>query len=440
MALNTNIPGTKDPHKSKEKYLSWVNKGKNGLLDDIDADSAKLIKIYLDNMEKGINISPNKKGSRSYARLNAIRSRIPLIANWIKENFDKKLTDVSYDEITGLFNDLRNGKITKANGERYKSPSDYIKDFKAFWNWYIRYARKEFKKDIEDVSIDLDSNEDIEPRFIYFGEDGFKKLMDEAKTDYQDLMAFLYDAGVRFPTELMNIKVSDLSPIENSNKLQLSVRTETSKTFGRKIKLMLCSDRIKGRIKRLDLKGDDFLFDITPVIVNRYLGRLGNKVLGFGDRKKAIESWTDKEGVKRETIVYDVKNGITGYDFRHNSACYWTPRYKKQSALMYRFGWKTFKMVEYYTKFLGMKDTISEDDLLTDITKTDLEKQNQVLENNIELVKEENTQLKDSVDKLTAEMKENKDILDHLEEVMQETLRIAKKTSRVKNEKPRRAD
>jgi hypothetical protein len=63
------------------------------------------------------------------------------------------------------------------------------------------------------------------------------------------------------------------------------------------------------------------------------------------------------------------------YDFRHNSACYWLPRYKSESALKYRFGWKKSEMVHYYTEFLGMKDTIQNEDLYVDITKTELEQQ-----------------------------------------------------------------
>jgi hypothetical protein len=63
------------------------------------------------------------------------------------------------------------------------------------------------------------------------------------------------------------------------------------------------------------------------------------------------------------------------YDFRHSSACFWLPRYKSESALKYRFGWKKSDMIHYYTEFLGMKDTISQDDLYLDVTKTELEKE-----------------------------------------------------------------
>jgi chromosome condensin MukBEF complex kleisin-like MukF subunit len=40
---------------------------------------------------------------------------------------------------------------------------------------------------------------------------------------------------------------------------------------------------------------------------------------------------------------------------------------------MYKFGWKTSKYIHYYSEFLGMKDTIRNEDLYVDITKTELE-------------------------------------------------------------------
>ena len=51
------------------------------------------------------------------------------------------------------------------------------------------------------------------------------------------MMWFLFDTGIRAPTEMMNIKVSDLSLMENSNNYELNIRAAISKTFGRKIKL-----------------------------------------------------------------------------------------------------------------------------------------------------------------------------------------------------------
>jgi len=157
----------------------------------------------------------------------------------------------------------------------------------------------------------------------------------------------------RAPTELMNIRVSDFS----LDLKELNIREEASKTFGRRIKLMLCSELVKRYIKENDLGKDDYLFKFSPPVINRYLKRLAKKL--FGDEKSlAGQNYSD----------------LTMYDFRHCSCCYWLPRYKSESALKYRFGWKKSEKIHYYSEMIGMRDTISDEDLLVDVTKTELEK------------------------------------------------------------------
>jgi hypothetical protein len=63
------------------------------------------------------------------------------------------------------------------------------------------------------------------------------------------------------------------------------------------------------------------------------------------------------------------------YDFRHSSACYWLPIYKSRSSLLYRFGWAKESQIHYYTELLGMRDTIAEEDLLTTLDKTEMQKE-----------------------------------------------------------------
>lgn len=356
-----------DPNNTEKKFNKWK---KTKVIDGVSDRDYNIIIEFLENMADGINCSKVKRGPRSYARLNNLKSHIPQIARWIKKYYDKDLIDVNEEEAIRLFNNLKKGEIKKQNGERYRSWDDYAKDFKSFWNWWVRYSKKKLGKKIDNIAVDIDSNGDSKPKFNYIDFDGYKSLRDEAKTDYVDLIDFLMDAGIRAPKELSNVMVDDISKIPNSDKLMLSIRDETSKTFGRKIKLMLCSDRILKRIKRLKLKKGDYLFSFNPIIVNRYLSRLGYKVLKIGERIRYEENVKGK--IK---IAYRIKNGLTLYDFRHISACYWITKYKSESALRYRFGWRTYKMIEYYTEFMGMKDTIQDDDLLSDIDKTQLEKE-----------------------------------------------------------------
>ena len=181
-------------------------------------------------------------------------------------------------------------------------------------------------------------------------------------------MMLIYDAGIRAPTELVNIQVSDFF---NDFK-ELHIREEISKTFGRRIKLMLCSDLIKEYVRKMNLQSSDYLFNILPQTTNKYLKRLAIKVLG------------DKVSPAGQKY-----SQLSMYDFRHNSCCYWLPRYKSESALKYRFGWKKSEEIHYYSEFLGMRDTISEEDMLIDVTKTEIEKQLAKSEREKELMKEE---------------------------------------------------
>ena len=81
----------------------------------------------------------------------------------------------------------------------------------------------------------------------------------------------------------------------------------------------------------------------------------------------------DRRKLKTGSYYYYIKEGLTLYDFRHSSACYWLIRYKSESALKYRFGWVRSSMIHYYTELLGMRDTIEEEDLYVDVSKTQLE-------------------------------------------------------------------
>jgi len=96
--------------------------------------------------------------------------------------------------------------------------------------------------------------------------------------------------------------------------------------------------------------------------------------------------------LKPEQITF--KN-LSLYDFRHSSACYWLPRYKNESAMKWRFGWKKSDMIHYYTEFLGMKDTITKDDLYLDITKAELEKDLNKTKKDLEELKDKVSQFPD---------------------------------------------
>ena len=356
-----------DPYKHKERYLAWKDKVQEKGIGDLTHYNSKIILQYLEDMENGINVaSSSVKGSRSYIRLNTLRQKLRFFALKFQNLYNlNKITEIGENQLCRFFSDMRKGVIRKQNGAIYQSTSYFVKNFKSFWHWWIKVNRKQ-GKDIKDITLDLDTRTD-KPRWVYLSEKQIKKLCDNSLFKYKVLIMFLFDTGIRSPTELMNIKVSDLY----NNLKELHIRDEISKTFGRKIKLMICSPLIKEFIETEKLEKNDYLFQIDPRSVNQYLKRLGKKVLG------------DKASLAGQKY-----SELTMYDFRHCSCCYWLPRYKSESALKFRFGWKKSDKIHYYSEMLGMKDTISEDDMLLDITKTELENRLQKSESEKDLMRE----------------------------------------------------
>jgi len=355
-----------DPYKHKERYLNWKENTKQGI-PYISKENSKIIKLFLNDMEYGINISlESVKGARSYIRLNTLKERLIFFAKKFKEVYDiDYIINIPEPQICRYFAEMRNGVIKRQDGKAYLSVADYVKVFKAFWHWHQRINKKQ-GIEIYDITQSLDTSR-IKPKWVYLTEDQVKTMCDTAKFDYKVLMMFLLDTGIRAPTELINIKVSD---ILNDYK-ELDIKEEISKTFGRRIKLMLCSDYLKEYVKKNKLSSDNYLFQIRPDSLNKYLKRLAKSL--FGDKiSPAGQKYSE----------------LTMYDFRHISCCYWLPRYKSESALKFRFGWKKSDKIHYYSELLGMRDTITEEDLLIDTTKTELEQRITKTEREKELMQE----------------------------------------------------
>lgn len=283
------------------------------------------------------------------------------------------------------------GKLTENKNEEAFERVMKEHKIKAFWHWYQKVQRKE-GNNIQDITQDIDGA-DAKPKFNYFTIEQLNQLCNEANYDYRMIMMFLFDTGIRAPTEMMNVKVSDLEWNKEKKHYDLTIRHETSKTFGRRIKLLLCSAMLKEYIKNKKIKQDQYIFTKVPQQVNQYLKKIGARILNIGEIKRKKGS----DGRYYTTC----KNGLTMYDFRHSSACYWLPRYKSESALKYRFGWTRSSMIHYYTELLGMKDTIDEEDLYVDVSKTQLERDITNKGNEITLLQE---QLKAQENKMTEMM------------------------------------
>lgn len=364
-----------DPYNTKEKYLKWrAHALTNGIVGVSGANSA-IIMHYLQDMEQGLNVAvSNKKGGRSYIRLSCISFRVPQLARMFEARYGLNIIELTDAQLCTFFADMRNGTIKRKDGKEYRASGDYVKEIKAFWHWHMKVQRK-LGVQLNDITQDLDKSQD-KPDWVYLTEEQIRLLCSKANQKYQTLIWFLFDTGIRAPTEMVNVKVSDF----HNDFKELMIREEASKTFGRRIKLMICSKMLKEYVQHHRLAPEDYIFGVDPTATNRYLKRLAKRVLG------------DKVSPAGQRYC-----DLSMYDFRHNSCCYWLPRYKSESALKYRFGWKKSDKIHYYSELLGMRDTISEDDMLVDITRTEIEQRLQKAEKEKELMQEQLTTLQTQV-------------------------------------------
>jgi len=375
-----------DPYKHQQKYSHWKAKIK-GRIPKLTKENSDLLLKYLNDMEIGINVGKgSKKGARSPIRLNTLRSKLGCMMKLLYETYNKRvITDISEENLHEYFSKMANGEIKKRDGTNYKATSDFIKSLKSFWHWWMKINRKK-NIEIRDITLDLDTTRE-KPDWVYMTEEQIKKLCNHAKFEYKILIMFLFDSGIRAPTELMNIKVSDFY----CDFKELNIREEISKTFGRRIKLMLSSELIREYILSKKLGKEDYLFKILPWNVNRYLRTLAKKVLG-DENSPAGQKYSQ----------------LSMYDFRHCSCCYWLPRYKSESALKYRFGWKKSDKIHYYSELLGMRDTISQDDLLLDNNKTELERELVKTKNEKEMMQEQINVLQNQFAEVATRLKQLK--------------------------------
>lgn len=384
-----------DPYNHKEAFFKWKSENQKGITGTSEANS-NLILRYINDMERGLNVAQgSSKGSRSYCRLQSLKSKMIFFSKKFKELYDlDDMAKITEEQIMTFFSDMRNGTLKRDDGKDYISVCTFVKNFKAFWHWHMKVSKKQ---DIEvlDITTDLDTSQE-KPKWVYLTEEQVRKLCDNAKYEYKVLFMFLFDTGIRSPTELMNVRISDIY----NNCKEVQIREETSKTFGRRVKLMICSEIIKEFIKRKKLGENDFLFNIDPRGANQYLKRLALKIFGNGE---------SEAGGKFSEISL--------YDFRHISCCYWLPRYKSESALKYRFGWKESDKIHYYSELLGMTDTISEDDMLVDVTRTEIEKRLEKSEREKDILQEKIKLMEEQMKKFTEFMKITEGKVDIIKEL-----------------------
>ena len=109
-----------DPHNHKERWLNWKAKNKTRI-PEISKENSNLILQYLNDMEKGINISRvNKKGGRSYIRINSLKTRRVFLAKKFEQRYNlNQITNLKEEQLLNFFADMRNGEIKTKDGKTY---------------------------------------------------------------------------------------------------------------------------------------------------------------------------------------------------------------------------------------------------------------------------------------------------------------------------------
>jgi len=406
----------RDLRNDEARYNNWLKEVKNIGILSLTKKNSDLIIQHIEDMEAGRNINRRSKaGRRGYNTLNTRKSWLITIVKNLEKRGIKDITEITEKQIHDFFDDVKKGFVKKQNGEAYgKSVRDQVKAFRALWNWYMKAQRKLYNetngekgKLVIDITEELSADRNGDD-FVYFTLEQLKKLMPYFSQEEQVRLLFMFATIVRSPSELMNVKVSD---IHDDFEL-LTIRDEVTKTYGRTIKLLLCSDELKKYVQRNELKQDDYLFNFSPGNFNKKLKQIAKKVLGTG---------TSKGGESYDKISL--------YDFRHSGACHWRlGAYKtKIDALMYRGGWSNLSTLNYYTKKIGMRDSIEKSDLLIDVDRTELEKlkgENSVLLKRV-------YELGQGIKKLTAKRVKSDEILDALTKNPESIKLIAKALSKM---------
>jgi len=386
----------KDVHCHEATFFNWKERASEGGVEGLNKSNSDILIKYISDMETGQNVGKgSKKGSRSYGRLNVLRQKLMRIFNLLEARGINDITkaDKNYSAVHGLFDDLFKGRIKRLdNGQPYRYVSDYVRNFKAFWHWWMKINRKQGIA-VEDITEDL-STENPAVQFVYLTKEQVDEMLPYFNEQQQVLIKFLYDTIIRFPTECLSLKVKDV--YEKNGEVWLSIPDEISKNnkSGRTFNLLYCGDALRKYIRESNLQPCDDLFSLS---YERFSEKL---------KKVAKQLWGDKISHPKAGEMY---SNLSGYDFRHSGAIHLRILAQKNAnisldAVRQRGGWSDFKMLNYYTQFLGLTGEIKKEDLLISEDKSRLEKEIEQLRNESKQQKEENLKNKEILDSKMKEL------------------------------------
>jgi len=191
----------KELYHSKERFERWMNKVEKGGIAELNKAHSDLVITCVKDFLIGINISKNsQKGARSHNRLNHFKDKIIKLLGYLEQRGINDFREVSRAQLHQLFEDMRTGVIKTKYNTPYKSTNDYVKNFKAFWNWYAKVSSNQGKI-VQDVISELDTRGE-KPKFVYFTEKDCSKIINFVDVDTKVILSLAFDTGARV-TELM---------------------------------------------------------------------------------------------------------------------------------------------------------------------------------------------------------------------------------------------
>ncbi len=363
----------KDINFHESCYKNWKDEVKELGIEGITKKNSDLLRDYIFDMEVGQNVArKSKKGARSYGRLNVSRRKLIQIFKMLEERGIKDICKVKEKQLHEFFNDLYTGKIRRVDGKKYEFAVDFVRVFKSFYHWYMKVQRKLYVSSNEKkgaILIDICEDLDLQmpdTKFVYITKPQLEKMQKYFTEGEQLLNIFLFDTLIRFPTEALSLTAKDI--YEKDGEIWVNIPSEISKTYGRTFNLLYCGDALMKYIKKKELKPDDYIF---PLKNNYDVGHYNKKL-----KDVAVKVLGDKVSHPKAKENY---SKLSGYDFRHSGAIHLRILAQKTSleldSIRHRGGWVDFKMLNYYTQFIGLTGEIKKESLLVQEDKTKLEKE-----------------------------------------------------------------
>jgi len=361
----------RDVNYNKGIYENWKAYALKNGMEGISKESSKIIMQYLFDLEQGKNLGRgSRKGARSYSRLNSYRHKLTKFAKLIEAKRKKSIIKADVDTIHSIISSLK-------QNHSQASITSYGREFKAFWNWYIRTQRLK-DKEVKDICWDLETAPP-KTRFVYVTKEQVDKMLPYLDYDEQLLTKFIFDTIIRSPKEVLNLRGQDI--YERDGEVWVNIPDEISKTFGRTFNLLYTGEEILKHIKKNKIGDDDFLFMSIKKYKTHYIPKL---------RQVATQLFGNKVSHPKAQKMY---SELSPYDLRHSGAIFLRILAQKNNsisldAIRQRGGWSDFTMLTYYTELIGLTGEIKKESLLIEEDKTKLEKEVAGMRNQLDRFKD----------------------------------------------------